>query len=266
EAIEQDLDKSREKRANLDKAARKAAAELQKIKRQGVNLARKMHRHSTDADRIEAQLMELEKQESAKSEKIQQREAQLSATLAALQRIARMPTATLVAIPQSTDKTIRTAILLRAAVPALQRDAMTLGDDLRALTSLRDRIGAEKAALADSLTDLKTERKTLAALTAEKMGLLETMKSAERSAAQRTARLSARAGSLRELLEKLSVRQPAPALRAPDLTQAPAVQAPARKKAALNPVTISRGGLPAPGRVVTSFGEKMPNGTLSKGV
>jgi septal ring factor EnvC (AmiA/AmiB activator) len=270
EAIQQDIDKSREKRANLDKAARKAAAELQTIKRRGVNLAGKMHRHSTDADRIEAQLIALEKQERTKSEKMQQRKTQLSATLAALQRIARMPTATLVAIPQSTDKTIRTAILLRAAVPKLQRDAITLGDDLRTLTSLRDRIRADKTALSDSLARLKSERKSLAGLTADKMSLLKTMKTAERTAAQQTARLSARAGSMRELLEKLSNRQQRPALRGPDFEPSPSVRAPVRKKAAIAPprasVTISRGALPAPGRVVTSFGQKMPNGTLSKGV
>lgn len=266
EAVQQDLDKSREKRANLDKAARKAAAELRAVKRQGVNLARKMHRHSADADRIEAQLNSLEERERTKTEKMQQRKAQLSVTLAALQRLARMPTATLVAVPQSTDKTIRTAILLRAAVPELQRDAMSLGDDLRALTSLRDQISADKVALTDSLARLKAERKSLAALTSDKFKLLKNMKSAERAAAQKAARLSARAGNLRELLEKLSIRQNRPALRAPGSAPVALIPVPARKPTVTPPVTISRGVLPAPGRVVTTFGAKMPNGTLSKGV
>ena len=266
EAVQQDLDKSREKRANLDKAARKAAAELRAVKRQGVNLARKMHRHSADADRIEAQLNSLEERERTKTEKMQQRKTQLSVTLAALQRLALMPTATLVAVPQSTDKTIRTAILLRAAVPELQRDAMSLGDDLRALTSLRDQISADKVALTDSLARLKAERKSLAALTSDKFKLLKNMKSAERAAAQKAARLSARAGNLRELLEKLSIRQNRPALRAPGSAPVALIPVPARKPAVTPPVTISRGVLPAPGRVVTTFGAKMPNGTLSKGV
>ena len=266
EAVQQDLDKSREKRANLDKAARKAAAELRAVKRQGVNLARKMHRHSADADRIEAQLNSLEERERTKIEKMQQRKAQLSVTLAALQRLARMPTATLVTVPQSTDKTIRTAILLRAAVPELQRDAMSLGDDLRALTSLRDQISADKVALTDSLARLKAERKSLAALTSDKFKLLKNMKSAERAAAQKAARLSARAGNLRELLEKLSIRQNRPALRAPGSAPVALIPVPARKPAVTPPVTITRGVLPAPGRVVTTFGAKMPNGTLSRGV
>lgn len=269
EAIQQDLDKSRAKRADLDKAAKKAARELQSIKRRGVSLARKMHVHSADANRIEAQLLVLEKQEHVKAKKMQERKAQLAATLAALQRIARMPTATLVAIPQSTDKTIRTAILLRATVPELQREAITLGEDLRALTALRDRISSEKAALSGSLNRLKAERKALAALTTDKIKLLNTMKTAERAAAQKAANLSARAGSLRELLKKLSDRQRRPALRAPDFEPPPKIETPTRQKAAIaprRPVTISRGALPAPGRVVTTFGQKMPNGTLSKGV
>ncbi len=266
EAVEQDLDKNREKRAEIDNAARKAAADLQAIKEQGVNLARKMHRHSADADRIEIQLAELEKQESAKSEKMQQRKTQLAATLAALQRIARMPTATLVAIPQSTDETIRTAILLRAAVPELQRDAMSLGDDIRALTSLRDRISADKTALTGSLERLDAERKSLAALTADKIALLKNMESAERAEAQKAARLSARAGSLRELLENLSDSQERPALQMPGAAPASVSPPPAGQTASIPPVTFPRGVLPAPGRVVTTFGEKMPNGTLSKGV
>ena len=266
EAVQQDLDKSREKRANLYKAARKAAAELRAVKRQGVNLARKMHRHSADADRIETQLNSLEERQRTKTEKMEQRKAQLSVTLAALHRLARMPTATLVAVPQSTDKTIRTAILLRAAVPELQRDAMSLGDDLRALISLRDQISADKVALTDSLARLKAERKSLAALTSNKFKLLKNMKSAERAAAQKAARLSARAGNLRELLEKLSIRQNRFALRAPGSAPVALIPVPARKPAVTPPVTISRGGLPAPGRVVTTFGAKMPNGTLSKGV
>jgi murein hydrolase activator len=279
EAVQQDLDKSREKRAGLDRAARKAAAELQAFKRRGVALAKKMHRHSTNASAVEERLAELQHQEQLKSEKMIRRKAQLAATLAALQRIARMPAVTLVAIPQSTDKTIRSAILLRAAVPELQRDATALGNDLRTLTALRGRISGDKASLADSLQRLGTERKALAALTADKLTLLKSMQSAERTAAQKAAKLFARAGSLRELLDKLSTRPRAPApepalpalnLKPPPTTQTPAprltLKRPGPKRASIGPVTISRGGLPAPGKIVTTFGQKMPNGTFSKGI
>lgn len=283
EAVQQDLNKSREKRADLDRAARKAESELQAIKRREIVLARKMHRHSVDASALEDRLKELEHQEQLKSAKMIRRKAQLGSTLAALQRMAKMPAITLVAIPQSTDKTIRSAILLRAAVPELQRDAAMLRTDLQTLTALRDRISVDKAALADSLQRLGSERQALAALTTEKIALLQTMQTAERTAAQKAARLSARAGSLRELLDKLSVRPQESALGTPGFPQQPPLRMPVPqselepapkltlkrplpKSASLAPVTIPRGALPVPGRVVTGFGQKMPNGTLSKGI
>ncbi|MAI49575.1 MAG: hypothetical protein CMM16_03285 [Rhodospirillaceae bacterium] len=266
EALQQDLDKSHAKRVSLDRAARAAAAELEAIKHRGIKLARKMHRHSADADRLEARVIALEKQERAKSEQIQQRKTELAVTLAALQRVARMPTAALVAIPQSTDMTIRAAILLRAAIPELQQDAMVLGNDLRALTALRSMIDTDKSTLSNTLDHLKFERRSLASLTTKKHALLKTMKTAERAAALKTARLSTKAGSLRELLKKLSNRKQSPELRGPDFDPTPGILPPIEKKAALPPVTRSRAALPAPGRVVTTFGQKIPNGGLSKGL
>lgn len=274
EAVQQNLDKVRERRADIDRATKKADIELRGMKRRGVSLARAMHRHSTDADALESRLSELQHQESLKTAKLVNRRAQLASTLAALQRLARMPAVTLIAIPQPADKTIRSAILLRAAVPELQRDANALGEDLRTLSALRERIGLDKKALSASLKRLEIERKKLAALTADKLTLLKSMQTADRVAAQRTARLSAEAGSLRELLDRLSAAPKKPALRLPDVEPAPiqmpdpklALRRPAPKPDTTASVTITRGGMPAPGKIVTSFGQKMPNGTLSKGI
>ena len=266
EAVQQDLELNRANRARLGKAAQQAAAELRDVKQRGVELARQLYRHSAEAGDLEALLGDLEKRERTKAQKMVRRRTQLAATLAALQRIARMPAATLVAIPQSTDKTIRSAILLRAAIPELQQEAIGLGNDLRALSALRETIGAQKAALAVSLKQLKNKRQQLAALTVKKLDLLNSTQNAERNAARKAAHLSAKAGSLRELLENLSKRRRKPALRGPDFEPQPDNTLPESKSASIAPVTISRGSLPAPGRVITAFGEKLPNGTFSKGV
>lgn len=274
DAVQQDLDKVRERRADIDRAAKKADFELKEIKRKGVSLARAMHRHSTDADTLETRLAELQHQEGLKTARLVSRRAQLASTLAALQRLARMPAVTLIAIPQPTDKTIRSAILLRAAVPELQRDATALGEDLRTLSALRERIDLDRKALSTSLKRLESERRKLAALTADKLTLLKSMLSADRLAAQKTARLSAQAGSLRELLDRLSAPPQKPALRLPDVQPAPlqmpepklALRRPAPKPRPASPVTIARGDMPAPGKIVTAFGQKMPNGTQSKGI
>lgn len=266
EAVQHDLELSRATRARLVKAAQQAAASLRDVKQRGVGLARQLYRHSAEAGDLEVRLDDLEKLERTKALKMVRRRTQLAATLAALQRIARMPAATLVAIPQSTDKTIRSAILLRAAIPELRQEAIGLGNDLRALAALRETIGTQKAALAASLKQLKNVRQQLAALTVKKLDLLKSTQNAERKAARKAAHLSTKAGSLRELLENLSKRRRKPALRGPDFEPQPDTPLAGVKSESIAPVTISRGSLPAPGRVITAFGEKLPNGTVSKGV
>ena len=55
-------------------------------------------------------------------------------------------------------------------------------------------------------------------------------------------------------------------MRGPDFEPQPDIPVAGVKSESIAPVTISRGSLPAPGRVITAFGEKLPNGTVSKGV
>jgi len=276
QAVEDDLARNREKRDQLGRAAKKAANELKEIQKRGIALARSLYRYSARADKLQDRLRQLQDLEQEKSDAMARREIQLSATLAALQRMARMPAATLIAIPRSPDNTIRSAILLRAAVPKLQDEAASLAEELRTLTALRTEIAEDKKSLAETLTGLEKERMSLGSLTAKKMQLLEQTRTAEQRAARRTARLSARAGNMRELLRELSKRQRTPALRGEDFepppdaqtpkTDAPATATPKKQTASLTPFTLPGGPVPAPGRIVTGFGAKMPNGTLSKGI
>ena len=281
QAVEKDLSKNREKRDELNRAAEQAAKELKEIQQRGIRLAKSLYRFSARADALEDRLGQLQDQERSKSEAMARRQGQLAATLSALQRMTRMPAATLVAIPQSPDNTIRSAILLRAAVPKLQDEATDLARELRALTALREDIAEDMKSLAETLAGLEKERLSLAALTAKKMRLLENTRTAEQFAARRTARLSARAGNMRELLRELSKRKNAVALRGEDFEPPPVSsrpesvapkpapqKAPPKKTrtAALAPFKLPRGPIPAPGRIVTGFGAKMPNGALSKGV
>ncbi|MGB0632232.1 MAG: murein hydrolase activator EnvC family protein [Alphaproteobacteria bacterium] len=276
QAVEDDLSKNREKRDQLNRAAAQAAKELKDVQQRGISLARSLFRYSARADNLEARLEQLQDEERKKSDAMARRQTQLAATLGALQRMARMPAATLVAIPQSPDNTIRSAILLRAAVPKLQNEAAGLAKELRKLTALRAEIANDRKSLSETLAGLEKERLSLAALTAKKMRLLEQTRTAEQRAARRTARLSARAGTMRELLRELSKQAETPALRGEDFEPppdsgkpeavTPAAPRPQKQTAALTPFKLPRGPIPAPGRVVTGFGAKMPNGTLSKGI
>ena len=226
QAIEQDLSKNWEKRDELNRTAERASTELKEIQERGIGLARSLYRYSAKADSLQTRLQQLQERERSKSAAMARRQGQLAATLSALQRMARMPAATLVAIPQPPQNTIRSAILLRATVPKLKDEATRLADELRTLKALRANIAGDSKSLAKTMADLEKERLSLSFLTAKKMRLLEKTRSAEHSAATRTARLSARAGNMRELLWALLKQKQSPELRGEDFEPPPAAGKP----------------------------------------
>lgn len=266
DAVQRDLSRHLSRHADLEQKAKQAEGEIHALKIQAVELARQTHDRSREVDALERRLSDLEKQEAKKADRLAQRRGQLTGTLAALQRIARLPTATLIAMPQPPDDTIRSAILLRAAVPELRDEARKLRGDITELARLRGDIRNQRSALDDALAELDRKRTRLASLTTKKLDLLDSTRNAERSAAQAAAKLSARAGSLRELLEKLSRQRGIGALKSADFEPPPATARRGVVETGKGGGTVPLGGLPVPGRIVTAYGDKLPNGLVSKGV
>jgi septal ring factor EnvC (AmiA/AmiB activator) len=286
DALQRDIDRTLSDKATLEKTAEKTEEEIRTLKLSAVRLATQLHDRSEAVDRIEARLATLVEQEAEKSGRLVRRRAELSATLGALQRIARLPTATLIAMPRPPDDTIRSAILLRAAVPELHREASALSDELRELARLQRKIGDDRTRLDDALAGLDRERTRLASLTARKMELLKSARTGEREAARQVASLSSQAGSLRGLVERLEASRkedtargeeiastpPATTARRAPQTQSPAQPSSPSPTAAIPLEELPPGvssappSLPAPGRIVRRFGDKLDNGLQSRGV
>ena len=277
DAVQRDLERKLSDKATFEEKAKAAEADIRSLKHHAVDLARQLHERSATIDRLERRLKSLENDEAEKASRLSQRRGELIATLGALQRIARLPAATLVAMPRPPDETIRSAILLRSAVPELRREARRLSTELDELATLRGAIRRDRTRLDRALSGLEGERQKLASLSARKMTLLQSTRNAEREAARAAAALSAQAVTLRDLLERLS-RSPNSASRtengtAPAPGLGPGPEAPSRVVRLKEPahertleLRPEPGGMPAPGRIVHAFGEKLPNGLLSRGV
>ncbi|MEC7489732.1 MAG: peptidoglycan DD-metalloendopeptidase family protein [Pseudomonadota bacterium] len=191
---------------------------------------------------------------------------QLAAMLAALQRLARMPTATLIAVPQTQDETIRSGILLRAIIPNLQQAAHELAGDLRALASLQVEIYEKKKRLSETLRSMKIERRKLASLTVKKLFIFNTIRKQKSGAARRAALLSAKANTLRELLENLAAHKDTTSLVNTDFHPTPDPGGLDQKTPVIDPLTNIKPALPVLGSIVLAFGDRQANGKRSRGV
>ncbi len=292
--LERVLGETKARQSEFERKASAVAAEARKLRHDSVAAAARAQIHEAAVSALEEQMDALVATEVEKARWLAERRTQLIKMLAALQRLARHPPVALIALPVPPNDTVRSTMLLRAAVPELEAQARALSGDLEALSRVRARITRTRDDLATESAKLSGERRRLAALLDAKTRLVAETRARSRAAQQRAARLGAEARDLRELLMRLAEARQEEARRSreerdrrrrrtvrlippappPHLeTPAPVVLVPP-EAGRREPSQVARAapgpdgwfGLPARGRLVRVFGQNDEFGQPSKGV
>jgi septal ring factor EnvC (AmiA/AmiB activator) len=216
--------------------------EAQTLRQEEQRLRDKSVRAAAEAQRLEQEILTLE----ARLDRLSAREAEAAATLAdqrkrfaallsALQRIARYPPEALMTQPFSPNDTVRGAILLRSAVPEVERRAEALRRDVDALAAARRQIETRRTQLAEARSALETQAIELVRLAESKASLRSGAQNRYDEARKRVAKLAGEAKSLKELMARLQderIRSAQEAARAAE-ERAERLAEQARRKAAL---------------------------------
>jgi murein hydrolase activator len=261
--VERALGESREKAAALGKEAESLAAEATRLRTESVAAAKKAQDLESELSRLESEIPALESRETARVAALAAERDRLALLLAALERLARNPPAALLAEPGTPSDTVRSAILLRAAVPEVESRARALGVEIDEIARLRAGIAERRARLESAGKALAAERVRLARLAEEKARIESHKRAERRDEAKRAAALATKARSLRELLARIEEEartRPPPAPPAPVLARPERAARPA-------PVPLRAGqGLPARGEIARRFGEDDRMGGRTKGI
>lgn len=202
EAIENALEQDRAKAEQLQRRADTLNEEIQALRTESISAARKAQDFETRLSEIESQLTALERQEADKVADLDARRAQLGGTLAALQRIALQPVEAMVVSPAAPLDTVRSAMLLRVAIPAIERRAGLLRGELESLATLRREIAVQRNEMAVTGQALLAERERLSALIERKSEAQAETTAEQQEALNRAARMAAEAKDLRDLLAR----------------------------------------------------------------
>jgi septal ring factor EnvC (AmiA/AmiB activator) len=281
DSVEKSLQDAKRAEQELSRKAGALERDVKSLQQRSVAIAARAQEQEETLTRLESELRELQATEAAAAARLTQGRTQLAGVLAALQRLARHPPVALAALPTSPTETVRSAILLRAAVPAIEARATRLRDDLRVLGEVRDAMAGAREKLTAESERLKTRQTELAALVARKSDLAGRTREESLAAGKRAETLGQEAQSLRELLARIAEERrrtaarreaerreaerrraampaPAPAppikLRPPKAERAPQV-------AALGPL-----GLPARGTIRRKFGGDDEFGQPARGI
>ena len=201
--LEDQLKRSRAEHDEIKRKAREISDELGQIRTDMVAAARAAQESEETLSEQETQLEDLKSLEIEKAETLRRRSAQMTGVLTALQRLAWRPTEALIAQPQSPADTVRSAILLRSAVPQIEQSVHDLKGEIDMMARLRADVIDQKKRIAATASKLEGEHSRLKDLWLRKSSL-QTQALAQSDAAERRLRnLAGEAEDLRDLLTRL---------------------------------------------------------------
>lgn len=215
-------------------------------------------------------------------------------TLSALQNLALKPTEALFVQPLTPVEIIRSAMLLREAVPYLQENAARIREDLEKIENQKNLVEKQVARIIRQKKILENEHEQMKALVQRKSKIRNAVEIKSVKAKKKVERLASQANDLRDLLNKLEKqrqeklrRQEEERRRLAELKAAEARRAAEETKKLeekqradlikFKPEVINEVGenfvkakghllRPARGPVVTAYGEQMSKGVTSKGI
>lgn len=201
--IERAAAADREKAAALTARAERFQAEIRDLRTQAIGVAKTAQDLEEELSAIELTLAAFRLEERHKIDALRAGQGSFYDTLGALQRIAVRPPEALLLAPGSPITTVRSAILLRVAVPAIENRVGAVRGALLELRSLRESIAARQGELSETMAALGTERRRLDTLIVRKTELISATDAAAEAARKRAERLAGEAGDLRDLIVKL---------------------------------------------------------------
>lgn len=279
--LENALEKGRAEREELRQKAQMLAKELSDLNKEAVAAARTAQEQEEALSGLEARLSELRTGEKERAAALDRRHRQMQGVLTAVERLAWRPTEALIAQPTSPAETVRSAILLRAALPRIEESAAILRKELDELAALRADIARKRHEAAQTQGKLDGEQKRLKGLLRRKQQLRQDAEEKNQDAERRLERMAAEASDLRDLLARLEVegkrraeeerkQRDAELALAKAANLQPPPKPPPPQPAALTarPFSQKHGELPLParGRMVTQFGQPTDVGTTHKGL
>jgi septal ring factor EnvC (AmiA/AmiB activator) len=206
-SVEKQIEESRAKEAQSARAADALAAEIAALRSDSIAAARAAQEQEGALSALDEQLAALGAEEARKAAELMHHRAQQTQLLMALERLAQHPPEALALAPEDPLDAVRSARLMGAAVPPLEKAARALRQEIVALGSLRQQIADAQVSRRGKGLALKEEQTRLAALIDRKTALQRQAQHEVEESGQRQAQLATQASDLQQLIERLSAER-----------------------------------------------------------
>ena len=276
--VEIALKEAQDRESEFSRHAAAAEADLDRLIHRSIAIAAKIQVHESNLLNLEDELSALKERQHHAATALEKRRQQLSSMLVALQRISMHPPIVLLAQPRDPMDTIRSALLLRNTVPALQSMGQKLRRDLDTIREFTHAIAVARKNISREGIALKQQQNALTKLLSKKKLLATKSRHTHAKLQVRTAMLTKEVRTLRDLVTRLEIngtrkqqRKSLPQLPTsiqlnglfPNSPIANTIAIPGR---VIEVPVLAANGLPVRGHIGRRFGENLKNGESAKGV
>lgn len=278
-SVEQQIEREKERKKVLQEQSRQLLLETAGLRRELIDAARGAQEKEALLTKLERQLSELVQEADLREQALAEQRRRLAGTLGALGRLSRNAPQAMLFFPGKPTDMVRSAMLLRIAVPRLGDRAETLSKEIESLSVVKKDIANKLLSLRQANAALDEERAGLRQLLDRKSVLRRETEAAVRKNSRRMRNLAAKAQDMRELMARLrkdSQTEPPAPVKPPKQVAAlppePTVRAPVPEISGAAPGGMrmfpKRGPLTLPvrGRLVSRYGESTNFGNTEKGI
>ncbi len=262
ESVRQELAQSAQTRSALEQKAVALDQDVATLRQRLTEAAAAVDKSEAELDELEGGLADLESANARKAALLADRRREMARTLARLQRIALVPTATNLLTPSPPLDRLRTDLALQSILPYLQKQGTELAAMVQDLRHLRASLTQRRAEVLRQRTALAERQNNLDELMHARLNQLEAARRERQHEQDKADRLAAEATSLQDLVDRVERENRAAAERA-SAVPPPPPPPPAGGRASTRE---SQRRLPVTGPTLVAFGQRDSFGTLSKGV
>ena len=179
------------------------SSEIRALKEKSVRIAKKLVSIDVKMIETEDRLKDIQEIEKETLTSLSLQNKGLANTLSALLQLSRQPEGSLIGSPENLINNLRAATLLKAAIPALKKEADQLSGQVETLAGLKDQFLIEQQTFQDLRSSRKSEQAALKALLASKKTARSALSGLNKQEARQQKKLTANARDMVSLIDKL---------------------------------------------------------------
>jgi len=278
--IDAKIETARKQKESAEKESLTAKRNIDETQGLLVETASGIRRNEKSLAALELRISEMSARKREIEKSLEKNYGATGDLILALERMGRVPPQAMIARPGSPLETAQTSILLRSALPVIQRQAARLSADIAELASIEQKLARDRSDALKTRQELSAQESKLNALLAEKQSQYDALRGEAQSAEVTIARLQKESADLQELIRKLAEEQEKQAALEKEREKErqrrtagmrdgkPERPRPAERSLwpRLSLPGLGRAQSPVSGKIVTRFGETDDIGAVSQGL